>query len=57
MQENPSSFACPYCCCLYLLVLSYFSFDPFDRSLACSDPQPPNLGGEGGEGEESVAKI
>ena len=54
MQENRSSFACPYCCWLYLLLLSYFSFDPFDWSLACSDPHPPNLGGEG---EKLGAKV
>ena len=47
MQEKPSSFASRYGY-LYLLVLSYSSFDPFDRPLACSDPHPPNLGGEGG---------
>ena len=45
MQENSSSFASRYDC-LYLLALSYFSFDPFDRPLSCSDPHPPNLGGE-----------
>ena len=48
MQENWSSFASRYGC-LYLLVLSYFSFNPFLIGLACSDPHPPNLGGEGGE--------
>ena len=49
MQENSSSFASRYGR-LYLLLLSYFSFVVFDWSLACSDPHPPNLGGEGGEG-------
>ena len=56
MQEKRSSFASPRCW-LYLLVLSYFSFDLFDQSLACSDPHPPNLEGEGGESEESAAKV
>ena len=58
MQENWSSFASRYGY-LYLLLLSYFSFDPFDRSLACSDPHPPNLGGEGKRQELSKlpAKI
>ena len=53
MQEKRSSFACPYCCCLYLLLLSYSRLLLL-ISLACSDPQPPNLGGEG---EESAAKV
>ena len=56
MQENWSSFASRYCGCLYLLVLSYFSFVLFDQSLACSDPHPPNLGGEGGR-KKSGAKV
>ena len=53
MQENRSSFASRYDC-LYLLLLSYSRLI-FLIGLSCSDPHPPNLGGEGGE--ESVAKV
>ncbi|WP_311442867.1 hypothetical protein, partial [Hoylesella enoeca] len=41
-----------FCIALRLFIFAsfiIFSFALFDQSLACSDPHPPNLGGEGGD--------
>ena len=40
---------------VYICLFNHLLIALFDRSLACSDPHPPNLGGEaGGKGKERI---
>ena len=51
-DARESKFFCMPLLLLFIFVcLIIFSFALFDRSLACSDPHPPNLGAKGAKSE------